>query len=119
LPNVARTLNSINHEVNYDALSVEQIEAERNQLKLKVKEMNALINGLIAAQLGTRFDESRVSKKATISQDMGIDLPSLSRETQANSAKIEQLEDELEENLSRLAGLSNLETKVEVGRRVG
>ncbi len=39
---------------------------------------------------------------------MGIDLSSLSKEVQANHAKIEKLQDELDENETRLAGLSNL-----------
>jgi hypothetical protein len=46
---------------------------------MKVKEMNSMINTLIAAQIENRYDESRVSKKTTINQDMGIDLTSLSR----------------------------------------
>lgn len=50
--------------------------------------MNNIINGLIAKELDLRYDESRVSKKATIVHDMGIDLPSLNKESQLNSIRI-------------------------------
>lgn len=70
--------------------------------------MNSIINVLIAKEIEKGFDESRVSKKATITHDMGIDLPSLSREAEANQSKIELLQAELEENLARLSNLSNL-----------
>lgn len=59
---------------------------------MKVREINGIMSGMLGRELERRIEGSRVSKKATIGSEMGIDYTTLCKEGILNASKIQTLQ---------------------------
>lgn len=50
--------------------------------------MNTILSQMLEKEMGRKIQESRISKKATIVRDMGVDYESLYKESNLNNEKI-------------------------------
>lgn len=62
-------------------------------MKLKVREINGIMNNMLGKEIEKRIEGSRVAKKATIGTEMGIDYNTLCKEVIMNVSKIQNLQD--------------------------
>jgi hypothetical protein len=63
-------------------------------LSNKVRDMNGRLARMVEREIVRRAEEERISQKAVISRDMGINYLQLNREYVENVSKIKTLEDE-------------------------
>ncbi len=57
-------------------------------LSNKLREMNTILSQMLEKEMGRKIQESRISKKATIVRDMGVDYETLYKESNLNNEKI-------------------------------
>lgn len=57
-------------------------------LSNKLREMNIILSQMLEKEMGRKIQESRISKKATIVRDMGVDYETLYKESNLNNEKI-------------------------------
>ena len=84
-------MKEINHEINYDQLSDEQIRNEREMLKKKVKEVNGLLARHIQRDILRRNQGDRIYKKAVVSRDLNLNREQINKEYIQNIAKLKNM----------------------------
>lgn len=57
-------------------------------LSNKLREMNIILSQMLEKEMGRKIQESRISKKATIVREMGVDYETLYKESNLNNEKI-------------------------------
>lgn len=57
-------------------------------LSNKLREMNTILSQMLEKEMGRKIQESRISKKATIVRDMGVDYETLYKESNLNNEEI-------------------------------
>jgi hypothetical protein len=98
--------------VKYETLDEAAIKEERERLKQKIKDMNLVLTKMVEREVEKDREESRISRKAVVTMDMGMDYNGLCKEYLHNTHKIQILQEEFSEANDKLMALVNPDTKM-------